>query len=531
MKSVKKKQEIGLLKKLPIDVSAFNIMIENNYLYIDKTEIIHDLISKGRFYFLSRPRRFGKSLFLSTLQEIFEGNKELFKDLWIGKENKYDWPIHPVIYLNFSELYIKSTEKLELSLSWKLDAIGTSYGINLSDAPFPGLKIQKLTQELSKKNKVVILIDEYDYPLINTLNNLKIAEENREALKNFFSSIKALDRYLRAIFITGVTKFSKTSIFSGLNNLNDITTDPRAATLLGYTQAEIDTYFKQYIEKQSKIKKITVNEIRKDIKEWYNGYRFSKQDIKVYNPFSILYYFEKSELENYWFGSGTPGFLIELLKNQYEDLENLEEAQLSSISLGTFDIESLPLITILFQTGYLTINTYDPVKNKYTLTYPNTEVRESFKKYLLAALSHEKITTVEKSLSELGQALEKQNVDSFCTILQGLLAQIPYQLHIDQERYYHSLIQLICSLLDIEAQSEVSTDKGRIDLTIETKKYVYIFEIKLNATSDSALHQIEDRKYYERYMHKKKKITLIGLSFSRKKRRKGLFLDWKIKSL
>ena len=188
---------------------------------------------------------------------------------------------------------------------------------------------------------------------------------------------------MRAIYITGVTKFSKTSIFSGLNNLNDLTTDPRAATLLGYTQKEINAYFDPYIKKQAAYEDLDENEIKQEIKNWYNGYRFSREDIRVYNPFSILYYFEKKELDNYWFASGTPGFLIDLLKNQYEDLENLEEAQLTSASLGTFDIESLPLITILFQTGYLTINTYDPDKKKYTLSYPNEEVRESFKKYLL----------------------------------------------------------------------------------------------------------------------------------------------------
>jgi hypothetical protein len=531
MKRAKKKQEIESLQKLPIDVSAFNVMIENNYLYSDKTEIIHDLITGGRFYFLSRPRRFGKSLLLSTLQEIFIGNKKLFKDLWIGKHARYEWPTHPVIYLNFSQFSIKDPERFVTSLCWKLDSIGKEYGLDLSDAPFPELKIQKLVETLFKENNVVILIDEYDYPLINNLDSLKIASEIRKELKNFFSAIKSLDAYLRAIFITGVTKFSKTSIFSGLNNLDDVTTDPRAATLLGYTHAEVEEYFDLFIKKQSKIKKIPENEIKKDLKEWYNGYRFSDAQIRVYNPFSILYYFKKQKLENYWFASGTPGFLIELLKNQYQDLEDLDKAQLTSTSLGIFDIESLPLITVLFQMGYLTINAYDPHKNKYTLMYPNAEVRESFKKYLLAAYSQERIPTIEKSLSELGQALEKHNVDSFCTILQGLLAQIPYQLHIPQERYYHSLFQLICSLLDIEAQSEISTDKGRIDLVIITKKDIYIFEIKLEAGSSAALHQIEERRYYELFLSKKKKITLIGLSFSRKKSKKGLFLDWKIKDL
>lgn len=531
MKRVVKKQAVESLQKLPIDVSAFDIMRADNYLYIDKTEIIHDLVTAGRFYFLSRPRRFGKSLFLSTLQELFEGNKKLFKDLWIGKENRYDWAAYPVIYLNFSDLDIATSHELKMSLSWKLNAIAKKHGIDVKDAPSPGLKIDMLVQELFKKNSVVILIDEYDYPLINNLDNLTVAKENRKVLKNFFSVVKSLDKYLRAIYITGVTKFSKTSIFSGLNNLNDLTTDPRAANLLGYTQYEIDTYFAPYIKKQADYEDLDENTIKQEMKKWYNGYRFSREDIKIYNPFSILYYLEKKELDNYWFESGTPGFLIELLTTQYEDLENLEKAQLSTRSLGTFDIESLPIITILFQSGYLTINSYNRITKKYTLTYPNAEVRESFKSYLLAAFSHETIPTVEKSISELGNALERHKVQEFCIILQSLLAQIPYQLHIKQERYYHSLFQLICSMLDINAQSEVSTNKGRIDLTIETKKHVYIFEIKLNESADKALQQIENRRYYERYIPKKKKITMVGLSFSRKNKNEGLILDWKIKEL
>jgi hypothetical protein len=378
---------------------------------------------------------------------------------------------------------------------------------------------------------VVILIDEYDYPLINNLDDTHAAHEIRNELKNFFSAIKSLDSYLRAIFLTGVTKFSKTSIFSGLNNLNDISTDPRAATLLGYTQKEIDSYFEEYIKRQAAHEKLSMQEIKYEIKKWYNGYRFSKKDIRVYNPFSILYYFDKQELENYWFTSGTPSFLIKELKKNYQELEDLENVPVSASTLGTFDIDDLPLVTLLFQTGYLTINTYDAAINRYTLAYPNAEVRESFKKYLLAAYAHEKLITVDKYILSLNDALKTHDINSFCTILQGLLANIPYQLHIPQERYYHSLLQLICSMLDLEAQSEISTDKGRIDLVIETKKEVYIFEVKLNANAQTALKQIEERRYYERYISKRKKIHLIGLSFSRKKNKKGLFLDWISKTL
>ncbi len=526
-----KKKSLASLKKLPIDVSSFTVMRENNYLYIDKTEIIHDLITNGRFYFLARPRRFGKSLLLSTLQQIFEGNKKLFDGLWIGAKNRYDWPVHPVIYLNFSEFSIRDLTRFSTSLAWKLDTIGHSYGIDLSDAPFSELKIQKLVTTLFTKNRVVILIDEYDYPLINNLDDLKLADAIRKELKTFFSSIKGLDDHLRAIFLTGVTKFSKTSLFSGLNNLNDLSTDIRAATLLGYTQKEIDIHFAAHIKKQAAFEQVSEQEIKDEMKEWYNGYRFSDADIKVYNPFSILYYFTKHKKANYWFESGTPGFLIGLLKNQYYELENLEDAHVTASSLGAFDLESLPLVTVLFQAGYLTIKSYDRVKNKYMLTFPNQEIRESFSKYLLAALSNEKVTSVEKMISSLGTALKDHNIDSFCTILQGLLAQVPYQLHIPQERYYHSLLQMICGLLDIDAQSEVSTDKGRIDLVIETHKEVYIFEVKLNADAQTALKQIEERRYYERYVSKHKKIFLIGLSFSRKKNKKGLFLDWCSKEL
>ncbi len=388
------------MKKLPIDVSTFKTLISQNYLYIDKTKLIYDIFLKeGRYFFLSRPRRFGKSLLISTLQEIFAGNRFFFENLWISKENAYRWEKHPVIHLNFSALDIETSQELKISLSWTLETIADSHQIDISQAPSPGKKLELLVRRLAERNSVVILIDEYDYPLINNLDNSKIAEANRKVLKNFFSVVKSLDEHLRAIFITGVSKFSKTSIFSGLNNLNDLSLDPIAASLLGYTQEEINFYFSKHISKMAQDKNAFEGDIKKEIQAWYNGYRFSEKELTVCNPFSVLYLFKKEKFANYWFESGTPSFLIQLLSKQYEALENIEEIELSSASLGTFDIGDLPVITILFQTGYLTIHDYDSLTHKYKLSYPNAEVRHSFKQYLLAAFSQSDISTVERAVS------------------------------------------------------------------------------------------------------------------------------------
>lgn len=520
------------MKKLPIDVSSFKVMMQDDYLYVDKTKQIYELITTGRFYFLSRPRRFGKSLFLSTLKELFLGNKQLFNDLWINKSS-YGWQEYPVIHLNFSDLDIETSQELKISLSWTLEDIAQSYGIDISSAPSAGTKLKMLVKELSKKNKVVILIDEYDYPLLNNLESMHIAKANRRTLRNFFSVIKSLDEYLRAIFFTGITKFSKASIFSGLNNLNDISFKPEAASLLGYTKEEINSYFETYIDSIATQKDTSKETVLSNLQTWYNGYRFSEKEVKVYNPFSVLYFLRDKDLRNYWFESGTPSFLIELLKTQFIELNSLEKAEFSDLSLGAFDLEDIPLITLLFQTGYLTIVNYDPVQRKYKLGWPNLEVEISFKKYLLSMFAKLSMPAVENKLAIIKQALDENNIDNFCLAFKSFLANIPYQIQIEQEGYYHSLLQLagtiIGKLLGFKADSEVATDKGRIDFVISTEKFIYIFELKLNRTADIALKQIEDNRYYERYLLDSKTIVLVGMTF--KKVGKHLDLECKSKLL
>ena len=363
------------MKKLPVDVSNFRTLIEEGYLYIDKTKLIHTLIEEGKYYFLSRPRRFGKSLLISTLEEIFLGSKELFRGTWIGSSS-YSWSHHPVVKLNFSTLDVSSSSALQTSLSLELDDIAEEHGVDLSKYPTPGTKLKGLIKRLSKTAKVALLIDEYDYPLVHNLRHLDVARENQELLGNFFSVIKGLEEYIRAVFITGISKFAKTSIFAGMNNLNDLSLDPLAASLLGYTEEEITSYFGPYITQLAGVQ--DEDTIREMMRLWYNGYCFSRIAVKVYNPFSILYLFKKQKFDNYWFESATPSFLVKLLAQEEYPLDKLTGVEETSRSLGTFTLDDLPLTTLLFQTGYLTISSYDAAQDTYTLDYPNLEVQASY---------------------------------------------------------------------------------------------------------------------------------------------------------
>lgn len=516
------------MKRLSINISTLRKLIEDDRVYIDKTKEIYELITSEPNYFLSRPRRFGKSLLISTLYEIYLGNKELFKDTWIYKSD-YDWEKYQVLHFDFSSLDFYSSKELKESLSFDLDLRAQNYGLDLSSAKGPNLKIKLLIKELSKFGKVVILVDEYDAPLVNNLDNVKVAQDNIKVLKSFFTVVKSLDSSLKAIFITGVSKFAKTSVFSGLNNLTDITTSPKAAKLLGYTFEEIEDYFSEYLKLIETEQNLSKEELLTEIKCWYNGYQFSPKEIKLYNPYSLLYLFSNHEFKNYWIESATPSFLIELLKKQFNDLENLKDLKITDASLGTFDINKIPIVPILFQTGYLTIDKYDPETKEYSLKYPNYEVEESFKKYIVTALANTDLVQVDNALSAIRSALNDNDMAIFCKSLQSLFANIPYQLHINQEKYYHSLFQFLGNLIGVVTTSEVSTDKGRIDLVITTKTNIYIFELKFNKSAEKAIEQIEDNQYAQRYFLDKKPITLIGISINRKA--KHLSIECKSKKI
>ena len=520
------------MKKLPVFVSDFKEMITENYLYIDKTQFIYPLVKEKGFYFLSRPRRFGKSLLVSTLRELLAGNKKLFENLWIAKSD-YQWHEYPIVDLDFSRIAHNNTAELEKSLSWGLQQKAKEYNIDgINKAPNIPAQLQLLVEELAKKNKVVILIDEYDKPILDHIHNLEEARKQQVLLHSFYSTIKSLNRYIHSIFITGVTKFARTSVFSGMNNVQDISLHPLACQLLGYTHHEVETYFNEQITDCSKTMNYSRSELLQKLQNWYNGYRFCQSDVKVYNPFSILYFFHNKNFNNYWFKSGTPTFLVEVLRQKYQEALGIEDNRVISKQglERSFEISDVPLLPLLFETGYFTIKEYDDATQFFTLDYPNAEVRESFKSYLLAAFTFIEVSRVESLTQRLITALDKHDIEQFCSILQTLFAQVPYQLHSKRkEADYHIIFQIIFSMLGTTIQSEVSTNKGRIDAVIITAHNAYIFEIKTDTPAEIALQQIEERKYYQKYLHQGKNITLIGLAFNTVNN--ALDLDFAIKNL
>jgi len=503
-------------KYLPLDVSEFPTMILGNYVYIDKTEYIYNLFSRGgRYFFLSRPRRFGKSLLISTLKELFLGNKKLFENLWISTSD-YKWQEHPIVHLDFSNIAHGTVNELKDSLIWTLSNIAKDYDIDISQAPTLPDKFVDLIKKLSLINKVVILIDEYDKPILDHIKNLEEADRQREVLKSFYDAIKGLGLYLRAFFVTGVSRFSKTSLFSGLNNLNDISLDPDAAPLLGYTQHEIEERLAPHLEDFAKERAVSTPELLLDLKKWYNGYRFSRKELYVYNPFSVLYAVQKKEFVNYWYLSGTPTFLIHLIEKQYNSIEDINTLEFSQESLGNFAIDKIPLIPLLFQTGYLTISDYDQKTNKFKLDFPNFEVERSFTQFFVETLTQSSNGQLNRLSSQLIHALNTNDLAQFCSILTALFAHVPYTLIKKQEDYYHILFQFLLSLLSLESQSEILTNKGRIDLVLSTATHTYIFELKLNTSPEIALAQIKQRGYYERFLHQGKEVVLVGLAFTPK---------------
>ncbi len=505
---------MSIKKALPIDISSFDRLRSGGYLYVDKTQVIHHLITSGRFYFLARPRRFGKSLLISTLRELFLGNKEYFKDLWIDRHSSYEWPVHPVINLDFSALDWATVETLSASLGEHIESIGQRSGVDVSAGATAVAKLYTLVKALAVKGDVVLLIDEYDAPIVKHLENPEVAEEMRTYLSNFYTTVKGLENSLRFLLLTGVSKFSKASVFSGLNNLRDISMLPLASAVCGYTEEELHENLAPHVAELAHEQGRTSEEVFHEMRVWYNGYRFSRGPVKVYNPFSVFYYLNEKRLSNYWFSTGTPDFLIGLIKKEISAFEVIDHVQVSEATLGAFSLGSIPLPTILLQTGYLTIEDYDDAAQRYQLSYPNQEVRISFAEYLVATFLEVQRDSVDRFQDGLRRALRSRDVVAFCEVLQSIFSNIPYQIHVKEEAYYHSLLQVVGLMIGLDCRSEISMSTGRIDLILTTSTAVYIFELKLNRTPQEALHQIQEKRYYEPYSTTGKQIVLVGLNFN-----------------
>ncbi len=372
----------------PVQASTYTFrhLIDGGFLYVDKTRYLYDLVRPGTgLYFLARPRRFGKSLMLSTLEEIFLGNRALFEGLWIDSSD-YDWQTYPVMRIDFSWSTIHNAAALQQAIDSYIEEIAESHEIIVRGYDCQS-RFRNLLLQLSKEGRLVVLIDEYDKPLIDNLENLPVAIEIRDTLRSFYGIIKSMDRYLRFVFITGISKFSKVGVFSVLNNLTDITMSPHFATALGITEAELTSCFADHIDAFAQQESFTPTAFVAKIRQWYDGFCFVEESPSVYNPFSTLQLFYNHRFSNYWFETGTPTFLIKLLKTQKYDITLLNDLRLRELGFSTYELESLSVVPLLFQTGYLTIKAYEPTRRVYTLGYPNSEVEDAFLTYLLSEFS------------------------------------------------------------------------------------------------------------------------------------------------
>ncbi|MEM7132192.1 MAG: AAA family ATPase [Chloroflexota bacterium] len=513
-----------MLKPLPIGNATFRDIIHGGYLYVDKTRYIHELVGhyKG-VYFLSRPRRFGKSLMVSTLEEIFQGNRELFEGLWIYGETDYDWATHPVIRLDLGNNQVASAEELKRALDFGLQKIARIYELELLGFDYQS-RFQDLIHQLSAKGRVVILIDEYDKPILDNIANWEEAEQIRKVLKGFYGVIKGMDAQVRFVFITGVSKFSKVSVFSDLNNLLDLTMQTATGAALGLTEGEIREYFGPYIQQFAQKEELIGDALLDKIRHWYDGFCFAPDAENVYNPFSTLLLFENQRFSNYWFETGTPTFLIDLIHQGDYDVVDFDDLYVSEMAFSTYEIKRLAIIPLMFQTGYLTIKDYDSESLFYTLSYPNYEVENAFLVYLLDAFSNVEQGLSATYLQRLIDALRQHDLDLFFERLQILYANIDYDLHIGKEKYYQTIFYVIFKLMGLRIHAEVKTNKGCVDAVVELTDQIYIFEFKIDQDATVALEQIDQNSYYQKYLDRNKAITQVGANFDRNERN---VTDWK----
>ena len=516
------------LQRLPVGIQDFRKIRGDGYLYLDKTEYIYNLIQSGEIYFLSRPRRFGKTLLVSTLECLFKCERELFQGLWI--EDNWDWDKSwPVIRLDMSSILIKTAEEVSSKIINRIKGIAQMHGISQINETDHAEAFRSLIQLLSQKHnkKVVVLIDEYDSPIISNLNDIDKAKAIREEIRDFYRVLKSEEASLRFIFLTGVSKFSRAGVFSALNNLNDISIDERFAIMLGITQPELEDYFSSYITKLSTKEGVSKEAILEKIRFWYNGFCFdgangATEKNTVYNPFSTLLLFDKNNFQNYWFESGSPKFLLDLLKQNEYNVPEIEYMRIDSDAFNSYEPDDLRIEALLFQTGYITIKDKES-SDIYILSYPNYEVKRSFLRAVLDTLESINRGRSGTYIYDMKQDLKADppEFEAFIEKFKAFFAKIPYDIHDrikEKEQYYQSIIYAVLAMLGLEVRGEVRVAKGRIDLMFELNQRAFIIECKLNASADDAIEQIKKQGYANAYRGKTQKTYLIGISLDTQER-------------
>jgi hypothetical protein len=502
------------LKNLPIGIQDFEKLRRGNYLYVDKTAYIHQLVTTNCYYFLSRPRRFGKSMLISTLHAYFDGKRELFDGLAIAELEK-EWTKYPVLHLDLNIGEYKTGDALRDKLSVHLNEWENLYGKkeyekSLGDR-FAGV-IRRACEKTGQP--VVILIDEYDKPILQAIDNEELQDDYRSTLKGFYGALKSMDRYIKFAFLTGVTKFGKVSVFSDLNNLRDISMDEEYAGICGITDEEIDTSFAPYVTRLANKLGVPVDEVREELRQRYDGYHFCEDSVGIYNPFSLLNTFQKNKLRNYWFETGTPSYLVYLLKRHNYNLEEMASAVVDESVLNSIDPQSKNPIPVIYQSGYLTIADYNPTYGLYTLGIPNREVEDGFFKYLLPYYTPINESQSAFYIMNFIEDIKAGRIDDFMHRLSSLFADTPYELVKDLENHYQNVLFIVSKLMGLYVRAEYHTSQGRIDMVVQTSDHTYVMEFKLDGTAEEALQQINNKSYSLPFECDGHQIVKIGVNFS-----------------
>lgn len=524
--------------KYPIGIQSFEKIRQENYIYVDKTEYIYNLVSNNAYYFLSRPRRFGKSMLLSTIESLFKGKRDLFKGLAIDSK-VWEWEQHEVLHLDFNGENFRQEDALDIFLDTLLKKLERQYLIEHPEGSF-GFRFREIIEAAYRKSgkHVVILIDEYDKPLFDVFRNKPLLEKNRNQLQSFFSVLKTMDKYIKFGMLTGVTRFSKVSVFSGLNNLNDISLDEEYNSICGINESELSKYFAESIQEMSQKAKSSPEIIHEELKKNYDGYHFAPYGEDIYNPFSILNTFSKKKFSDYWYGSGTPSEMVHLLEDSTFPVPEMDNCRCSEDEMMGTDIYLQNPIPLFYQCGYLTIKDYDSEFKEFTLSFPNMEVSRGFSQSLMR--SYMNGINASSKVNDFVRAVRKGEAEEFMSMLESFTAVIPYDLlrssggkegkfHSQPEEeswikgsleaHYQNVMYVLFKLMGFYTHAECKTSNGRIDLTIETADYIYLMEFKIDSTPEKALQQIDDLEYHLPYRHSGKKIFKIGANFDTSKRR------------
>lgn len=501
-------------KIYPIGIQNFEKIRRDGYFYIDKTALVYQMVKTGSYFFLSRPRRFGKSLLVSTLEAYFEGKRELFEGLAIEKLEK-DWTKHPILHIDLNTEKYENLESLENILNDTLYKWEKVYGTEPSETSLP-LRFKGIIRRAYEQtgNRVAIFVDEYDKPMLQAIGNEELQKAFHNTLQAFYGAIKTMDGYIKFAFLTGVTKFGKVSVFSALNNLIDLSMDERYAAICGMTEKEIHDNLEEDLLELADKQKMSYEEVCRELKTCYDGYHFGENSVGIYNPFSVLNTFFKMKFGSYWFETGTPTYLVELLKAHHYDLHCMAHVETDADILNSVDSASTNPIPVIYQSGYLTIKKFDQEFAIYQLGFPNREVEEGFMKFLLPFYANTDKVESPFQIQKFVRKVRSGDYESFFRRLQSFFADTPYELIRDQELHYQNVLFIVFKLIGFYVKAEYHTSQGRIDLVLQTDEFIYVMEFKLEGSAEEALRQINEKNYAQPFAADPRKLFKIGINFS-----------------